>query len=83
MSAWGGLDTLHILAGVPSTQTLLDIAGSPLTSGKFPEETTQAGLDAVAAEARACSEVNFVGTTIALATFVSTRDNDDLVWLTR
>ncbi|KAL1407509.1 hypothetical protein Q8F55_006942 [Vanrija albida] len=28
--AWGGLDTLHILAGVPSTRTLLQLAGVDL-----------------------------------------------------
>ncbi len=29
-SEWGGLDTLHILAGVPTTTALLDLAGVPL-----------------------------------------------------
>jgi hypothetical protein len=29
-SAWGGLDTLHILAGVPSTSTLMEAAGVTL-----------------------------------------------------
>jgi hypothetical protein len=31
-SAWSGFDTLHILAGVPSTFTLSDISGVKLTT---------------------------------------------------
>lgn len=69
-SAWGGLDTLHILAGVPSTQTLLDIAGVSLQSGSFSSDTTSSGLEQVAAEARACSDVNYLGTILAVAAFV-------------
>lgn len=90
------MDTVHILAGVPSTQTLLDIAQVPLSephpstssnplqrrtfssvdglenaptaSHNLPDEN---GLDRVAKEARACGEVNYVGTVLALACFVS------------
>lgn len=31
-AAWGGIDTLHILAGVPSTRTLLQLAGVDLVA---------------------------------------------------
>ena len=90
---WGGLDTLHILAGVPSTSTLLDLAGVPLvgTSSKrrffavegssyadliaegkaLPGIPSEEGMHRVAEEARACSEINFVGTVLSLACFVS------------
>lgn len=34
------------------------------------------GLDKLAAEARACSEVNYVGTVLALGTFVSPECRD-------
>lgn len=93
--AWGGFDTLHILAGVPSTTTLLQVAGVelvedpedkstrprlvPRKTGEVGSDTptageflpTKEGLDAVAAEARACGEINYVGTVLALAAFVS------------
>lgn len=82
--ACGGLDTLHILAGVPSTSTLMDLAGVPLTKGKSENPLAtrtfassyrkvlpdKDGLDRVAAEARICGETNYVGTTLSLATFV-------------
>jgi hypothetical protein len=102
-SAWGGLDTLHILAGVPSTSTLMEAAGVTLkpadpagpagptgsssttttsASAKFKFERTdgtskssspdKAGMDRIAVEARACAEINYVGTVLALACFVST-----------
>lgn len=84
---------MHILAGVPSTQTLLDIAQVPLSDPRpssssnplqrrtfsAPKETSsftaeqlpdESGLDRVAKEARACGEVNYVGTVLALACFV-------------
>ncbi|BEI93041.1 uncharacterized protein CcaverHIS019_0506690 [Cutaneotrichosporon cavernicola] len=96
VNSWGGLDTLHILAGVPSTRTLLQIAGVDLVpeprpvvprprlvpaedlawvgpGGAYHSAThlpTGAGLEALAAEARACSEINFVGTVLALAAFI-------------
>ncbi|KAL7421098.1 hypothetical protein Q5752_003982 [Cryptotrichosporon argae] len=99
-AAWGGFDTLHILAGVPSTSTLMQIAGvdlsaaqpapAPSTSSAATspptarrafsdaaqpfllahEVPTAAGLDALAAEARALSEINYVGTVLALACFL-------------
>lgn len=87
---------MHILAGVPSTLTLLQIAGVELIPDPedksarprlVPRKTeevgsaaavtaaeslpTKGGLDAVAAEARACGEINYVGTVLALAAFVS------------
>ncbi|OCF32452.1 hypothetical protein I316_05878 [Kwoniella heveanensis BCC8398] len=99
--AWSGFDTLHILAGLPSTSLLLDLAGvslnkpeqnsgsgsgsgsgSSLPSGaplrfsnKSPTEDEQLGpsrdgLQRVADEARALSEVNYVGTVLALACFL-------------
>ncbi|CAD6573348.1 MAG: hypothetical protein TREMPRED_000782 [Tremellales sp. Tagirdzhanova-0007] len=92
IETWGGFDTLHILVGVPSTTTLLDLAGVPLVStsserrrfsvdgedlgdlvskdnakGGMPN---QQGMDRVAAEARACAEINYVGTVLALACFL-------------
>lgn len=98
-SAWGGLDTLHILAGVPSTSTLMEAAGVTLKpadptgatdssstttgsiSAKFKFERMdgtskssspdKAGMDRIAVEARACAEINYVGTVLALACFVS------------
>lgn len=75
---------MHILAGVPSTSTLLDIAGSPLepTSSSstsnpratkaFASDTTLEGIEQVKAEAQACANINFLGTTLALATFLPT-----------
>ncbi|WVR08858.1 hypothetical protein IAU60_005917 [Kwoniella sp. DSM 27419] len=90
-SAWGGLDTLHILAGLPSTSLLLDLAGvqlgqptgsaEPVPSGaplQFSSSADQGssagpdkeGLDRVASEARALSEVNYVGTVLALTCFL-------------
>jgi hypothetical protein len=94
MSEWGGLDTLHILAGVPSTSTLTQLTGmelAPVTSAastrknpaqRFTFTSTDTnvadsaspgvdGLDKLAEEARACSEVNYVGTVLALGAFVS------------
>ena len=83
-AAWGGFDTVHILAGVPSTSTLLDIAGSPLepTSSSstsnpratkaFASDTTLEGIEQVKAEAQACADINFLGTTLAFATFLPT-----------
>lgn len=80
LPAWGGIDTVHILAGVPSTSTLLDIAGSPLTSSpsstnplatkRFAGDPDTEGLKRVADEARACGEINYIGTTLALAAFL-------------
>lgn len=83
---------MHIIAGVPSTTTLLDLAGVPLTSttsrrrqfqvdGKTyadligedkpsPGMPSQEGMDRVAEHARACGEINYVGTVLALACFV-------------
>lgn len=88
--AWDGFDTLHILAGVPSTRTLLKLAGVELVAdpsdksakprliaksevGDLPPSDipTVEGLDKLAIEARAASDINFVGTVLALATFVS------------
>ncbi|WVQ92996.1 hypothetical protein IAU59_000059 [Kwoniella sp. CBS 9459] len=93
--AWSGFDTLHILAGLPSTSLLLDLAGvslnkkrndeDPLPSGaplRFSNSNSNAndteklvgpsrdGLQRVADEARALSEVNYVGTVLALACFL-------------
>lgn len=88
--AWGGFDTLHILAGVPSTRTLLQLAGIELVTDPADRSSrprlipvssvndatapsflpTQENLEALATEARACSEINYVGTVLALATFV-------------
>ena len=88
---------MHILAGVPSTQTLLDIAQVPLSDPRSSTPTcvnplqrrtfsssdgleshgseaqhlpNENGLERVAREARACGEVNYVGTVLALACFV-------------
>ncbi|ORX39200.1 hypothetical protein BD324DRAFT_618829 [Kockovaella imperatae] len=81
VKAWKGLDTLHILAGVPSTSTLLDIAGVPLSSsstsshGKRAFQSdgpTKEGLDRLAEDARVSVEVNYIGTTLALAAFLPT-----------
>ncbi|RXK37442.1 hypothetical protein M231_05265 [Tremella mesenterica] len=93
-NAWEGLDTLHILAGLPSTLTLLGQAGvdlSPVPSSRasytgikrrdfhvggatFPDVPggipTKEGLDVVAADARKLSEVNYVGTLLALTCFL-------------
>ncbi|WVF65316.1 hypothetical protein IAT40_000042 [Kwoniella sp. CBS 6097] len=96
--AWSGFDTLHILAGLPSTSLLLDLAGvslsnkpnqidslQPLPSGaplRFSNKSptseggnqvfgpSREGLQRVADEARALSEVNYVGTVLALACFL-------------
>ncbi|WVQ81303.1 hypothetical protein IAT38_003426 [Cryptococcus sp. DSM 104549] len=89
--AWAGVDTVHILAGLPSTSLLMDIAGVALNRadpGQSPPsgaplvfssnqgaDTTihlpsREGLDRVAAEARAVSEVNYLGTVLALACFL-------------
>lgn len=89
-TAWDGFDTLHILAGVPSTRTLLKLAGVELVPdpsdksakprlipkseiGDLPaaDIPTVEGLEKLAIEARAASDINFVGTVLALATFVS------------
>jgi hypothetical protein len=42
--------------------------GASLSPSAMP---TQEGLDELAVEARACANINFVGTVLALATFVS------------
>ena len=78
--AWGGIDTLHILAGVPSTQTLLDIAGSKLTASRssinplarksFGGDPDEQALNRVKVEAQICADINYLGTTISLATFL-------------
>lgn len=104
VSEWGGLDTLHILAGVPSTSTLLELAGVGLA--KLPSGTVnrvpnqrfdlvtlhgapiagdarlpdEAGLTRLAREARACSEVNYVGTVLALGCFVSVFECSTCSW---
>ncbi|GMK55520.1 hypothetical protein CspeluHIS016_0205760 [Cutaneotrichosporon spelunceum] len=85
-----------IVKSVPSTRTLLQIAGvdlipEPRPTGPHPRLVpaedlawvgpggaynsatslpTCAGLEALSAEARACSEINFVGTVLALAAFI-------------
>ena len=82
-TAWEGIDTVHILAGVPSTSTLMDIAGAPLTkrtststlsntaaTRAFEGDSDLEGIKNVAAESRACVEINYLGTTLALATFL-------------
>ena len=71
---------MHILAGVPSTQTLLDIAGSelipstgslnPLARKVFGDDPDEEALKRVKVEAQVCSEINYLGTTLALATFL-------------
>ncbi|ORY33048.1 hypothetical protein BCR39DRAFT_520919 [Naematelia encephala] len=86
--AWGGLDTLHILAGVPSTTTLHDLSGVSLSNSASPASTKRIfssssfvptpidglpsldGLENVAKEARACAEINYVGTVLSLACFL-------------
>lgn len=84
---------MHIIAGLPSTSTLLDTVGVPLVGstsikrdfkvngstygqlindGKAGEGMpTQQGMDKLAEEARAIMEVNYMGTVLALACFVS------------
>ncbi|WWC63790.1 uncharacterized protein I303_106395 [Kwoniella dejecticola CBS 10117] len=84
-SAWGGLDTLHILAGLPSTSILMELAGVKLNQqdlnsknqnpSKAPLAFSSTGpdqkdLDKVASEARALSEVNYIGTVLALTCFL-------------
>ncbi|WWC90981.1 uncharacterized protein L201_005920 [Kwoniella dendrophila CBS 6074] len=86
--AWSGLDTVHILAGLPSTSVLLELAGvklnkqdqnsksasisrAPLTySNSSDIGPSKEGLDKVAFEARALSEVNYVGTILSLTCFL-------------
>lgn len=90
VTAWDGFDTLHILAGVPSTRTLLNLTGVSLVADPNDDSAkprlvpkseigdlrasaipTVEGLEALAVEARAASEINFVGTVLALTAFVS------------
>ncbi|WVW79600.1 hypothetical protein I302_101569 [Kwoniella bestiolae CBS 10118] len=81
--AWSGLDTLHILAGLPSTSLLMDLAGVQLNKQEQNKPPSGAplsfsntagpskdGLDKVALEARTVSEVNYVGTILALSCFL-------------
>ncbi|WRT69298.1 uncharacterized protein IL334_006282 [Kwoniella shivajii] len=105
IKAWGGIDTLHILAGLPSTSLLLELAGvnldkgdesalsgAPLTFSTSTSTSTSTsnsdsgsihggdygrlngpskeGLDKVAFETRALSEVNYIGTVLALTCFL-------------
>ncbi|KAK4687314.1 hypothetical protein P7C73_g2798, partial [Tremellales sp. Uapishka_1] len=81
---WKRLDTLHVLAGVPSTLPLLQIAGVALSpspdstklhfnvDGQAPlgDMPNFDGLAKVAEETRACAEINYVGTVLALACFL-------------
>lgn len=64
-SAWGGLDTLHLISGLPSIQPILDIATTE--SGQLPSVE---GLENLRDEARRCADVNFTGVTLAIAAFV-------------
>ncbi|WVO15497.1 hypothetical protein L204_103155 [Cryptococcus depauperatus] len=81
---WSGIDTVHILAGLPSTSLLLDLAGvqlSPSRSDNVPPSGAKLafnspqnpdidGLRRVEQEARAVSEVNYLGTLLALSCFL-------------
>ncbi|WWC72898.1 uncharacterized protein I206_106862 [Kwoniella pini CBS 10737] len=79
---WGGLDTLHILAGLPSTSILMELAGIKLNRQDVDRPPSNAplsfsaigpdqeGLNKVATEARALSEVNYIGTILALTCFL-------------
>lgn len=66
-SHWGGLDTLHLLAGLPSTETLVDATTVGGEGGRVTEDSLKAFVD----EARKLYDVNCLGTLIATAAFVS------------
>ncbi len=81
---WNRLDTLHIISGLPSTQTLLSLASSPsetlphsaaqnpeLTSTSLVGNVDQDGLNRVKDEIERCSSVNVTGVALAIAAFVS------------
>lgn len=104
--AWGGVDTVHILAGVTCIKPLHQLAGSTLVPAPASVQSTpgvavkrvfkpskgdqevsglptKEALDYIAKEARYLSEINYVGTTLSLAVFVSAIQVDVRLNLTR
>ncbi|KAG8817184.1 hypothetical protein FRC17_011333 [Serendipita sp. 399] len=63
---WGGIDTLHICAGVSSLRPLLDIAGSP--HGSKP--TTLDEIKHTQSIAQKAIDGNFIGPLLAALTFI-------------
>lgn len=76
-AAWSGLDTLHIISGLPSTQRLMALAAGPATASgearSSPDDVSPslAGLERIRDEARRVSDVNEMGVALAVAAFVS------------
>lgn len=72
IDSWGGFDTLHILSGLPSTQTLLEGCGLDEGEDKATvEETSETGLQEMVNEAKRVNDVNCIGVLLSVATFVS------------
>lgn len=67
---WRGVDTVHLLAGLPSTETLVDAASSSSPAAEEAQVTPDS-LTGFIDEARRLYDVNCLGTLIATAAFVS------------
>ncbi|ODN80963.1 hypothetical protein L202_03075 [Cryptococcus amylolentus CBS 6039] len=84
VKAWQGVDTVHILAGLPSTSQLLELGGvsldrstpenSPPSGAALAYSSSEGpsldGLKAIEHEAKAVSHVNYLGTVLSLSCFL-------------
>ncbi|WVQ73780.1 hypothetical protein IAR50_003360 [Cryptococcus sp. DSM 104548] len=82
--AWHGVDTVHILAGLPSTSQLMELGGvslnrstpenSPPSGAKLAYSSYEGpsldGMKAIEHEAKAVSHVNYLGTVLSLSCFL-------------
>lgn len=65
LEAWGGLDTLHICAGVSALQPVMDLTGA--AAG---EDASAAGIEKVVEITGRATQGNLVGPLVAALTFV-------------
>ncbi|KAK8115885.1 hypothetical protein PG984_012387 [Apiospora sp. TS-2023a] len=65
LEAWGGLDTLHICAGVSALQPVMDLTGA--APG---EDATAAGIENVVEITGRATQGNLVGPLVAALTFI-------------
>ncbi|KAK7931327.1 hypothetical protein PG985_002039 [Apiospora marii] len=65
LEAWGGLDTLHICAGVSALQPVMDLTGA--APG---EDATAAGIEKVVEITGRATQGNLVGPLVAALTFI-------------
>lgn len=67
-AAWGGLDTMHVCAGVSALQPLLSLTGASVTDR--PHDASRAGIQTAVDIAGRAVQGNFNGPLVAALTFV-------------